>query len=72
MLKKDNKGRVMETSGLIFEVLDQISYKLNFSYTVREPLDGQWGILGSDGRWSGMIRQLVEKEVSMAPHNEVR
>ena len=63
MLKKDNKGRIIETSGLIFEVLDQISYKLNFSYTVREPYDGQWGIRHQDGSWSGMIRQLDEKEV---------
>ena len=66
VLKKDNKGRIIETSGLIFEVLDQISYKLNFSYTVREPYDGQWGIRHQDGSWSGMIRQLDEKEVGFS------
>ena len=33
----------MASSGLIFEVMDQISRKLNFSYSVREPADGLWG-----------------------------
>ena len=46
----------------MFEILDQISYKLNFSYIVREPEDGQWGIRNGNS-WSGMIRQLVDKEV---------
>ena len=49
----------------MFEILDQISYKLNFSYIVREPGDGQWGIR-SGNSWSGMIRQLVDKEVVVA------
>ena len=27
---------------MVFEVLDQISYKLNFTYNVREPEDGSY------------------------------
>ena len=42
-LKKDNQGNIVASSGLIFEVMDQISRKLNFSYPVREPADGLWG-----------------------------
>ena len=42
-LTKDNQGNIVASSGLIFEVMDQISRKLNFSYSVREPADGLWG-----------------------------
>ena len=65
VLKKDKRGKILETSGLVFEILDQISYKLNFSYIVREPEDGQWGIRNGNS-WSGMIRQLVDKEVTLS------
>ena len=33
----------------------QVSYKLNFTYMVRQPADGQWGIKEGGG-WNGMIR----------------
>ena len=39
----------MEASGVIFEVLNQISYKLNFTYNVREP---------GDGSYEGMIQKV--------------
>ena len=45
MLKKNSNGKIIESSGLVFEVLDQISHKLNFSYSVREPADGKWGAM---------------------------
>ena len=63
-MEKKN-GRVVGQSGLIFEVLDQISYKLNFSYSVREPADGKWG-LQHNGEWNGMIKQVMDKDVLLA------
>ena len=42
ILKKDKKGEIVEATGVVFEVLDQISYKLNFTYNVREPEDGSY------------------------------
>jgi len=65
VLKKDRKGKIIGTSGIIFEILDQISYQMNFSYIVREPADGQWGIQ-TGGQWSGMINQLINDEVVVA------
>lgn len=62
---KDNQGKIIGSSGLIFEVLDQISHKLNFSYSIREPADGLWGAQ-EGGAWNGMIRQVVDKEVMLA------
>ena len=50
---------------MIFEVLNQISYKLNFSYTIREPSDGLWGS-EVNGKWNGMIKQVIDKEVMLA------
>ena len=50
---------------MIFEILDQISYLMNFTYIVREPADGQWGLKTGD-RWSGMMGQLVNHEVILA------
>ena len=46
-------------------MLDQISHKLNFSYSVREPADGLWGAQ-EGGTWNGMIKQVVDKEVMLA------
>ena len=58
-LIKDDSGKIIGKSGLIFEVLNQISHKLNFSYSVREPADGKWGVRSGAGEWNGMIRQRI-------------
>lgn len=34
-----------------------------FRYEVREPLDGQWGVRGADGHFTGVVGNL-EREVS--------
>lgn len=53
---RNEKGEVVDYSGFIFEVLNQISYKLNFTYNVVEP---------SDGSWNGMINQVENYEVML-------
>ena len=58
-LIKDDSGKIIGKSGLIFEVLNQISHKLNFSYSVREPADGKWGVRSGAGEWNGMIRHRI-------------
>ena len=62
---RDDKGNVVKYSGLIFALLDEISYKLNFTYVVKEPADGLWG-LKENGQWNGMIRQVMDEEVMLA------
>ena len=45
----------------------QVSYKLNFTYMVRQPADGQWGIKEGGG-WNGMIRsgqQVLEDRLGI-------
>ena len=60
----DDEGNV-KYSGLIFALLDEISYTLNFTYVVREPADGLWGSQ-VNGQWNGLIRQVMDKEVMLA------
>ena len=72
---RNGKGDVIGYSGLIFELLKevtnnltteflswqalidpcQVSIKLNFTYVVREPSDGQFGVVRG-GQWNGLIR----------------
>eukprot|EP00092_Neocalanus_flemingeri_P000465 GFUD01000495.1.p1 GENE.GFUD01000495.1~~GFUD01000495.1.p1 ORF type:complete len:837 (+),score=225.49 GFUD01000495.1:88-2598(+) len=62
---RDEKGNVVKYSGLIFTLLDEISKKLNFTYIVKEPKDGLWGLKVND-KWNGMIKQVMDGEVMMA------
>ena len=62
---RDDKGNVVKYSGLIFALLDEISYTLNFTYVVREPAYEEWGSQ-VNGEWNGLIRQVMDKEVMLA------
>ena len=55
---RDDNGRFIKYAGVIFEVLNQISYKLNFTYSVHEPPDGKYGNEQPDGTYNGMIKQV--------------
>ena len=37
---------------------------LNFTYILKKPLDGSWGALQEDGRWTGMIGELQRNEAN--------
>ena len=39
---------------------------LNFTVTRRKPHDEQWGLLEDDGKWNGMIRELVDGDIDIA------
>jgi len=62
---RDGKGNVVGYTGLIFTLLDEIAKKLNFTYVVKEPRDGLWG-LKKNGQWNGLIKQVMDKEVVLA------
>ncbi|KAK7084679.1 hypothetical protein SK128_009074 [Halocaridina rubra] len=64
IFEKDRSGKIIGYSGLMFAVLDELAAKLNFSYVVRTPPDGQWGIDTGNGNWNGMIRMVQDSEVS--------
>ncbi|XP_069170054.1 ionotropic receptor 93a isoform X2 [Procambarus clarkii] len=60
---KDRSGQVAHYEGLIFEVLNQLASKLNFSYVVRVPADNQWGVADKNGNWNGMVKLIQNGEV---------
>ena len=62
---RDDNGKFIKYSGVIFELLNQISHKLNFTYSVHEPPDGLYGNEQSDGSYNGMIKQVMNKEVML-------
>jgi hypothetical protein len=35
---------------------------MNFTYTLRQPPDKQWGSLQPDKSWNGMVRLLADKK----------
>ncbi|XP_066943243.1 ionotropic receptor 93a-like [Macrobrachium rosenbergii] len=59
---RDSTGSVVGYTGLMFAVLNELGAKLNFSYVVRTPADGQWGV-ENNGKWNGMIKMIQDKEV---------
>ena len=61
---RDSQGNI-KYSGLVFALMDLIGRRLNFTYVVQEPADGLWGTF-EDGHWNGMVRQLVDNEVTLA------
>ncbi|XP_076061279.1 ionotropic receptor 93a-like [Oratosquilla oratoria] len=60
---KDKIGRVVAYKGLMFEVLDELASRLNFTYVVMTPPDGKWGTKDSSGNWNGMIKMVQDKQV---------
>ena len=57
-----NNGTHIYT-GLCFEILLTLAEFLNFRFSVRAPPDGEWGVQGQDGNWSGMIG-MVQNQVT--------
>lgn len=51
------------TGGTFGEIFIELSHQLNFSFTVTNPPDGEWGAKKADGTWSGMVGQLEMREV---------
>ncbi|XP_070812131.1 probable glutamate receptor isoform X1 [Pituophis catenifer annectens] len=55
-----------ELEGYCIDLLEKLSEMLHFKYKVSIVKDGKYGILGSNGNWSGMIGEVVRKEADLA------
>ncbi|XP_046553265.1 glutamate receptor ionotropic, kainate glr-3-like [Haliotis rubra] len=51
-------------SGVCIDLLNELARRLYFSFTIVEPEDGEWGNL-VDGKWTGLVGQLVEKKADL-------
>ncbi|CAC5406414.1 unnamed protein product [Mytilus coruscus] len=59
----DNKTK--QYSGITIELLKELSYSLNFTYEIKPPPDGKWGVGSDNNTWNGMIGQLQRREIDM-------
>ena len=60
-ITKDNTGVY---GGYYVETMNIIAKRLNFTYQITEPKDQEYGSL-VNGRWSGMMKDLVEKRADI-------
>ena len=51
---------------ILQDILKDLQRVLNFTVTRRKPYDRQWGLLNSDGKWNGMIKELVDGDIDIA------
>ena len=71
-LSENEEDEVQFEGGIFVDIFKELSQLLNFSYTLTTPLDVDYGTLKSDGTWSGMIGQLVKKDVDIGRfHNSI-
>ncbi|KAK7104623.1 uncharacterized protein [Littorina saxatilis] len=52
--------------GALIDLLWELSRRLNFTYTLQEPLDDSWGQVLANGQWDGAIGMLIRQEVDFA------
>ncbi|XP_061189524.1 probable glutamate receptor [Saccostrea echinata] len=62
----EEDGNLVVAGGVCGDIIRILCNKLNFTYRVIPPEDGQWGILMEDGNWTGMIGMLHRREVDIA------
>ncbi|XP_064594549.1 glutamate receptor U1-like [Liolophura sinensis] len=63
-IKQKIDGKI-HFKGICMDIMDEMSFRLNFSYIIVEPPDDQWGLKASSGNWTGMIAQLANREVDV-------
>ena len=52
-------------TGMFAEIFDNLQEIMNFSYTLTQPPDGQWGALKPDNTWNGMVGMLERNEIDI-------
>jgi len=63
----------MVHEGFIIDLLDLLKARLGFNYTVYEVADRNFGMKLKDGKWDGMIGDLMrENDVRITPQLSIR
>ncbi|XP_067681602.1 glutamate receptor-like [Haliotis asinina] len=52
-------------SGMCIDLLHSMVDAINFTYTIEEVEDGEWGAI-VNGSWTGLVRQLKDREIDIA------
>ncbi|XP_069988482.1 glutamate receptor ionotropic, delta-2-like [Penaeus vannamei] len=53
-------------SGIMYNILIALSTAMNFTYELRRPVDGLWGVGYPNGSWVGMLGMVKRGEVDFA------
>ncbi|XP_047497851.1 glutamate receptor ionotropic, delta-1-like [Penaeus chinensis] len=53
-------------SGIMYNILIALSRAMNFTYELRRPVDGLWGVGYPNGSWVGMLGMVKRGEVDFA------
>ncbi|XP_053403155.1 glutamate receptor U1-like [Mercenaria mercenaria] len=63
--KKVNNSYIYE--GFCIDLLEELAHKLNFTYTLTEPDDGNWGTITNEEEltFNGLVGQLQREEVDI-------
>ncbi|KAK3889539.1 hypothetical protein Pcinc_006511 [Petrolisthes cinctipes] len=64
-ITQDNDG-TLNYSGIMFNILTVLSHALNFTYELRRPPDGLWGVGFPNGTWVGQLGMVKRGEVDFA------
>ena len=55
------KNSTGQNDGFCVEMLDLISNRLNFSYTIKSPVDKKYGAFSQETKeWDGMMKMMLD------------
>ena len=57
-MRNPNTG---ELEGFCIDLLERLKEMLNFTYTIYEVEDGNFGAQQSDGTWTGIVGDIVQE-----------
>lgn len=60
MSKAEDADSGNEYEGYILDMLEQLAEKAGFTYVIRPVLDNKYGTRMENGRWNGMIGEVVD------------
>ncbi|XP_063600695.1 glutamate receptor 1-like [Penaeus indicus] len=67
MQQKETKSpRLQLLDSLDYRILTEVAQHFNYTYTLQEPSDGQWGMPLANGSWTGIIRTLQRQEADFS------
>ncbi|KAL3227108.1 hypothetical protein MRX96_048849 [Rhipicephalus microplus] len=70
LLRKNSKSALAGEDRLdeyCVDILRQMALLLEFRFELRLVRDGTYGIVNTRGEWSGIIREVMDREESVAP-----
>ncbi|XP_076458894.1 glutamate receptor ionotropic, kainate 3-like [Babylonia areolata] len=60
----DQNGTV-RYQGICMDILNELAFRLNFSYVILEPEDGLYGVQNDNGSWNGLVAMILRGEIDL-------